>query len=366
MHDFVYLGRSRLLRSRANLIQTLNTVAALGQQGRQVELWLPSWPAEVNLQERLKKYGIDASLPLRGSFWLHPRWHYWPFVLLKGRLLRSARVVYTRVPEISQVLSICGIPHHLEIHHVEKLAQRGLLPQLLRRHREGVLRTLLPISQSGAAYLIDRGALPSRVHVAPSGVNIDAFAAVRPLDPDHLARPRIVHLGRLSGERGLEIFKFIAAQNVCDMTIVGGDESVPGAENIAPVPLSQVPLWYDQADCVLLPYQPEIPTIATMSPIKLFEALAAGRPIIASDLPTIREVLEHEKTGLLVPPRDCAAWLAAIQRLQRDRGLAVRLAEEAKRLSRFYSWEMRAKRICAAVDSSFLSKVWPPSNGTVQ
>ena len=62
------------------------------------------------------------------------------------------------------------------------------------------------------------------------------------------------------------------------------------------------------------------------SPLKLFEYMAAGRPIVASDLPSIREVLRDGVNALLVPPGDPVAMAAAIARLLGDRALAARLA----------------------------------------
>jgi glycosyltransferase involved in cell wall biosynthesis len=82
----------------------------------------------------------------------------------------------------------------------------------------------------------------------------------------------------------------------------------------------------------------------------MFEAMAAGRPIIASDLPTIREVLKHEHNALLVEPHDLEAWSQAVNRLRLDRSLAVRLATNARAEARNYSWVERASRIARAID----------------
>jgi len=83
--------------------------------------------------------------------------------------------------------------------------------------------------------------------------------------------------------------------------------------------------------------------------MKLFEAMAAGRPIIASDLPPLREILEHEKTALLVAPRDVEAWVRAIDTLRNDRPLAVELAARAKEVVSRFTWSERALGIARAV-----------------
>ena len=75
--------------------------------------------------------------------------------------------------------------------------------------------------------------------------------------------------------------------------------------------------------------------------------MAAGRPIVASDLPSIREVLAHEVNALLVPPGDAAALARAIERLLADPVLASRLARAALDGVPEYSWDRRAERLDA-------------------
>jgi glycosyltransferase involved in cell wall biosynthesis len=86
------------------------------------------------------------------------------------------------------------------------------------------------------------------------------------------------------------------------------------------------------------------------SPLKLFEYMAAGRPIVASDLPAIREVLHHDVDALLVAAGDPAALAAGIERVLADPGLARRLAEAALSAVPAYSWDRRAERLEALFD----------------
>lgn len=72
----------------------------------------------------------------------------------------------------------------------------------------------------------------------------------------------------------------------------------------------------------------QTPKAARVIPLKVFDALALGRPIITRDSPAIRELLEHEKNALLCPPGDGAALAAAILRLKEDPELAEALALE--------------------------------------
>jgi glycosyltransferase involved in cell wall biosynthesis len=87
-----------------------------------------------------------------------------------------------------------------------------------------------------------------------------------------------------------------------------------------------------------------------VSPLKLFEYMASANPIVASDLPAIAEVIQHERNGLLVPPGDSGALASALRRLRDDAGLCKRLATQAASDARGYTWEARARRIIGFIE----------------
>lgn len=85
--------------------------------------------------------------------------------------------------------------------------------------------------------------------------------------------------------------------------------------------------------------------------MKMFEYMAAGKAIVSSDLPVLREVLTHERNALLVPPDDVDAWATAVKRLIDDPELRRRLGETARAdLLAHYTWEARAKKVLAGLD----------------
>ncbi|ODS55740.1 MAG: hypothetical protein ABS36_09075 [Acidobacteria bacterium SCN 69-37] len=106
------------------------------------------------------------------------------------------------------------------------------------------------------------------------------------------------------------------------------------------------------ATILVLPNTPSAISERYTSPLKLFEYLALGRPIVASDLPAIREVLTDGDTALLVPAGDAAALASAIERLRTDPVLAARLATAARALVPRYTWEARAERLEAALQAA--------------
>lgn len=117
------------------------------------------------------------------------------------------------------------------------------------------------------------------------------------------------------------------------------------------VPHSAVTSYLKAFDVLLLPNQCHVaahgnsgPNIADWtSPLKLFEYMSATKPIVASDLPVLREVLRDEGNALLCDPKEIEDWKAALERLAGDRTLRLGLGERAHQdFIRHYTWQARA------------------------
>ncbi|MCG8122616.1 MAG: glycosyltransferase [Candidatus Thiodiazotropha taylori] len=351
--DLIYLGRSRLHRNRANLIQTLHTVAALTELGIDTRLYLPPWHRPVTPQQRCDEMGISSKIHIRASQWLHRRWPLSLFPRLHRRMLSRAKAVYVRSPELSLGLASQGIRHHFEVHTLQPMIQRNQLSQVIELHRKGVIDQLLPISRSAAEALIEAGADEQRIHISPSGVELEAFQRQPELDSRNLARPRIVYLGRISRDRGLDILTRIAQANLGQVLLVGDcDDPVPdlpALQHRPSVPHREVAKLYGESELVVLPYQADLSHADGISPMKLFEAMAAGRPIIASDIPPLREILQPGHNALLADPADPDAWVQRVVELRDNPQLAQRIARQAREDAAAYSWPNRATGIAKAI-----------------
>ena len=91
--------------------------------------------------------------------------------------------------------------------------------------------------------------------------------------------------------------------------------------------------------------------------MKTFSYLAAGRPIVAPDLPDLREVLQHNENAILVPPDDVEAAAAAIRLAVFNRTIGEQLGNVARRNAAQYTWQARAKRL-----STFLQNICAPAS----
>jgi len=111
-----------------------------------------------------------------------------------------------------------------------------------------------------------------------------------------------------------------------------------------------IPAYLKAADILLLPNTGREESVVDRiskfytSPMKLFEYMASGNPIIASDIPAIREILD-DATAILIKPDSPKALASAAITLIREANKAKELAENALRRSKKYTWTRRAKRI---------------------
>ena len=111
-------------------------------------------------------------------------------------------------------------------------------------------------------------------------------------------------------------------------------------------PPSRVPLYLAAGDVGVVPNRskPDISARYT-SPLKVFEALAAGLPLVASDLPSLRDVLESEEDAVFVAPDDSRALAAGIARLVADEELRASLAARGRARAPELTWDARAARL---------------------
>ncbi len=116
------------------------------------------------------------------------------------------------------------------------------------------------------------------------------------------------------------------------------------------VPHGEAALWQKAADVLVVPNtaKEEISAHYT-SPMKLFEYMASGNPIVASDIPSIREVVD-ESLVYFARPDNAASLAQAIEKALSD-PLAVERAQRASTLVREHTWGARAQRIRAAIEA---------------
>ena len=113
-----------------------------------------------------------------------------------------------------------------------------------------------------------------------------------------------------------------------------------------------------RCDVLLAPYQENVTlksgknTAKYMSPLKVFEYMEAGKAIIASDLPVLREVLIEDYNSLLCSPENLDQWVNKLNLLVSDEAIRCVLGENAQNdISQKYSWNKRAGNILMFVNN---------------
>ncbi len=109
-----------------------------------------------------------------------------------------------------------------------------------------------------------------------------------------------------------------------------------------------VALYQKACDILLMPFPYTEHYAYYMSPLKMFEYMASQRPIIASDLPSVREIL-NESNAILIPPDNPTALAEAITHLLAHPAIGEKLAAQAYRDVQNYTWDKRAGRIIEAI-----------------
>ncbi len=229
---------------------------------------------------------------------------------------------------------------------------------------------ILAVSQGVADYVIAHGARPERVQVLPNGVDAARFhPAVTPAAlPEAEGRFVIGFAGSLKAWHGVEIlldaFRELTRRLAgLHLLLIGDgplrawvDGYVAGAgvgDNVTCtgwVAHDAIPPLLARADVLSAPYPPLDDFY--FSPLKLFEYLALGKPVVASRIGQIEEVIEHGRDGLLVPPGDAWALAEALQRLCVDEPLRRRLGQGARVAARGYTWHRNAQRIVALLQGA--------------
>jgi glycosyltransferase involved in cell wall biosynthesis len=202
-----------------------------------------------------------------------------------------------------------------------------------------------------------------RILVHPNGVDPARFAAARAGRAERRAAWGIdadatvaVYVGSLYAHKGLATLLHAAARSPATTFLVaGGDdeqveawhrEGVPGnVRFLGFVPNAEVPGLLAAADVGLVPNSASDRTAAYTFSLKLYEYLAAGLPVVASDIPSLRSAMGDDPPGALVPPDDPEALAAALARLADDPAERARCRALAEARARASTWDARARRI---------------------
>ncbi|MBV7694121.1 glycosyltransferase family 4 protein [Streptomyces sp. TRM70350] len=267
-------------------------------------------------------------------------------------VLPMARAVAARHGCPLVVTLHCSLRHTLRGHSPRARLLRflgGPIESRVVRSADAVIN----LTPSTALRLVRQGVREERVHVVPSGYAPELFDAALPDPFPHLPRPRVAFVGRLSPQKdvGTLIEAFSRLETAASLLVVGdGPQRAALQERARPVPRpvqfagflphGEIPAILAHTDVVVLPsvYE-ELGSV-------LVEAMAAGRPVVASRVGGIPDLVQDGRNGILAAPGDTSSFASAIDRLLGDPDGAARLGEAARlTVSRTHAWPKLARQV---------------------
>ncbi len=379
------IAPSEIPARRANSMQVMKMAQAMVNLGHDLRLAAPysgkrqlrqqddaEWEELAHHYGLQRRFPIDR-LPARQSF----RRYDYGIRAVRWAKSWSADLVYSRLPQAAAASSQLGLPAVLEMHD---FPQGNVGPWLFRLFMRGHgRRRLIVITHSLADDLSARLGAPAQppfTIVAPDGVDLARYANLPEANTARsLLRTRYGlaveidgflagYTGHLYHGRGANHMLALAAllPEVIFLLVGGDPEDVAalrdkasqlGLSNVIMtgfMPNADLPVYQAACDLLLMPYQKEVAASSGgdiaryLSPMKLFEYLACGRPILSSDLPVLREVL-NPSNAVLLPPGDLDAWVAAIRALCANPNRRAELGERARIDASRHTWEERAGRV---------------------
>ncbi|MGB2865894.1 MAG: glycosyltransferase family 4 protein [Sedimentisphaerales bacterium] len=375
----VYLSESLIPSTAANSIHVMKMCKAFSEQGCKLVLLVPKvGNPEESDYDLFEFYGVAPSftlvrvdkIPLLGpsiSYGIKCYRHLSrirPDVVFSRSFLGSLSAVYAGFPtvyEFHQPISDFG------------LRQTILFRQLIKNR---YFLGFVVVTKALKDWYINNFQLPQeKVLVAADGADLplSSYDLREDIDlPDIAAAGHhVAYVGALYEGKGMEIVLPLA--HSCpdvNFHIVGGrgqdiehwKAKAVGQKNIffhGFYPHAQVFSIMKKMDVLLAPNLTSMKGYGGIndigkwtSPLKLFEYMAAKKPILASNIEVLREVLVHEKNSILCDPDDNEAWQAGLRRLLSDRELADQLTSKAfADLTEKYTWSKRAEALLAFIKS---------------
>ena len=285
-------------------------------------------------------------------------------------------VYYCRDILIAWLLVVCGFPVVYEEHALPTRRTAVLLRMMARRPACALVVVVTPFIGERLRSL---GFSSARILVAPDAFDAEAFARL----PDrHICRemsglPRdaivIGYVGRFRvfGDKEKGIPELIAAvgsfasrnPRAVALLVGGPADAIPSYRQhaarcglppdrlifIPQVPVTEAPLLMRACDMVVIPWPWTDFSAYATSPLKLFEYMASGTPIIATALPSLTRILEDGVTAVLVEPGNSSALARGISRIAEDPSFAAALGRRAQAAVRPHTWTNRAVRIISAL-----------------
>lgn len=369
----------RIPSTTANSVGVMTMCGQFARQGLDTLLLIPNGQGMALCQlgdatDLFKFYSVAAPFELKrfpNAFSLLSRFASpYSLALVLYARSRGVSLITTRALEVAVWAGRLGMPVILESHNFSKFENHRMIGDWVSITQQAAKPVSMVVTtKAGRRSYVGIGVPEERIRVLPNGVNIERFsrdddqAALRlelglPVDIPLVAFSGSLHEGR-GGEEMLDCAALLPNVQVL---IVGGtledvaryrqiaqQRGIANVRLVGHVAQSVLPRYLLAADILLMPYTTRFSahSFEYTSPMKMFEYLATGRPMVATDFPILHEVLEHGRNALFVPPDSGEALAQGVRKLLDDPTLAREIGAAARADAQRYSWEARAAAVIA-------------------
>ncbi len=269
------------------------------------------------------------------------------------------------------VFEVNGLPSiELKYHYPAVVDDPELMAKLVRQEQccLEAADLVLTVSQTNARFLESRGVNRARIRVIPNGVDTDVFTRRDP-SSRHSRNLRVLYSGTLSAWQGiwvaLDAMALLAPDTPASLLLVGParasqrDAILSRAQDLGvadrvelrpPVGQRELAALHHASDLVIAPLMPNDRNLEQgCCPLKVLEAMACGTPLVASDLPVVRELVVGGTEAILVRPGSARSLAEGIRALHADPDLGARLAAAARsKVEGQFTWRHQSARLVDA------------------
>lgn len=371
----IYLANIRLPSEKAHAIHIVKMCEALANQGNHVELIMAKrYNPDFKNQDVFNFYNLKRNFKIKKLLVidilnLFSRGPYATWLINLSFALNSffyvlfhkSDLIYSRDGLPLRFISLFKKNIIYEFH--EYRIQDKKLYQKLSKKSKG----LVVITQGLKELLIKDGINPEDILVAPDAVDINKFkiqnSKLKIQKKLNLPKDKKIVLSNGSLYKWKGVFALVqTAKYNFDYLIVliGGmqydidrlkkfiqENNLPQDKILilGHKPYKDIPDYLSMADVLVLPNSAKREmSLRYTSPLKMFEYMASQKPIVASDLPSIREIL-NEKNAVLVEPDNPQALAQGIQKVLQDKKLADEISKQAFEDVQRYTWKKRVEKI---------------------
>lgn len=373
MKQVLYIANIRLPTEKAHGIQIMKTCEALAREGAHITVLIP-WRRNNLKEDPFTFYKTDKIFSIKRLFSLDlvflGKIGFWVqsvtfsvsilfFILVN--MIKGEKVVYYSRDEYQLLIPILLDQKTIwEAHR----GQNNLLVRFVVSNCKHVV-----VISNGLKDLY-KSMRKDEILVAPDGVDIEQFSinedkmSLR----ESLGLPKnkqiVLYTGHLYDWKGARTLADATTRMGSDVLVVfvGGTDndladfkkkysSLSNVKILGRKPHEAIPLYLKSSDILVIPNsaKEDISRLYT-SPMKLFEYMASGTPIVASDLPSIREIL-NDSNAVFFRPDDVDSLTEAIGSLLKNKEKRERISLQARHDIMGFSWKERAKKICRFVFS---------------